>query len=180
VFFGRNIDCYNQKYKIMENIQLIAIIIQVTALFSYLGYCLVKYGLTDTISATWYEHPNKWGKIAFTLFLQAISIPILAFLPEDSSWNGLVIAGVAGVVLVSVAANYKDDRVVKHHVFGAILGAIFVLAGIWVCFGALWPILTTALIAGLTWLLKLKGATYIAEAATMLTAIGFEIQNYLS
>jgi len=165
----------------MKDLQLVGIIIQLAALVGYLGYCLAKFGLTDTISATWYEHKTIVGKIFFTAFLVLITIPIMFFIPEASKWGWVIFLGVLGVVLVSVAPDYKKHEFISTlHVWGAIAGAVLVLTGIWLVFGALWPVLVTAGISVGAWLLKLKGATYYAELATMLMAIGFEIQTYLS
>lgn len=157
--------------------EYIGVAIQIVVGIAYLTYCLIKFGLTDTVSATYYEHKKALGKASFIVFCLAIAAPHLMFLDyADVNFTFLTFFGVCGILLVGAAPNYRDDHAEKPHVYGAILGIVLVMMGLGLGFGIWWAAIATAVISALAWLLKVKGATYISEVAAILTTIIAEIQ----
>lgn len=154
----------------MENYQFIGWLIQIVATVLYLGYCLIKFGLTDTISATWYEHKSWIGKWAFTIWLYCIIFPVFLFF--TGIWQNLFLfAACIFIGWVATYPNYKEDWAEGKHIWGAILGIVFAMLGIWFSWGLWWIAAGVAVISGLSWLVKLKGATYIAEFAAIVAII---------
>lgn len=137
--------------------------------YPYWFYCLVKFGLTDSISATWYEHKNWIGRTWFTFTLIGLATPLFWFIPEDHPWEFLVFIGVGGIWLTGVAAAYKKEYVEKYHVYGSIVGIVVALVAVWVVLGFFQPLLITAIITAFMHGLKVKGATNFIEAASFIT-----------
>lgn len=154
--------------------------------FPYWIVCLSKFGLTDSISATWYSwekltlFENKkmfnktvFGKFWFTIMIIGTTTPIFAFIPEGGhSWEFLLFIGVGGLWLTATAAAYKKAYVEKYHVYGSIVGIVFCLLAVGVVFNLWVPAIILAIVTSVFYGFKVPGATNIVEALSVITIWG--------
>lgn len=93
--------------------------IMVIAFFGYLIYVVKNFGVTSSISESYYRLPHKF-KIFFSLFCLGIGIP--AMLLGQSAL--MMIAG-AGIAFVGGSGAYKEDMANTVHTAAAIIGIFF-------------------------------------------------------
>lgn len=164
--------------------------------FPYWIICLKKFGLTDSISATWYEweklvkkesktmiNKSTLGKFWFSAMIIGTTTPVFSFMPEDTNWGVLYLIGVGGLWLTAVAGAYKKKYVEKYHVYGATIGIFFCLLGTGVILGLWTPAIVMALITATLYITKVRGATNIVEGMAVVTiwlAIGITMLNMIA
>lgn len=137
---------------------------------TFVAYVWVKYGILDSISASWYALGKKsW---LFTLFLWSISLPLCVM---GNAW--FVVAG-ACLCFTGAAAAYKQKMTNTVHYIGAVGGITLSLAGL-IQNGIWWPAVAFAITAIILRRLKLKNLTWWVEVAAFWLIIGgLAQQNY--
>ena len=121
-------------------------LIMLTAFILYVGGISLKYGILESISASWYKLPKKWNWL-FTLFTFGVGLPMFAYIDHLGYDNGFMFGSGALLCFVGVAVQYKQKLTATVHYFGA-TGAIllgftgviianqwsFVFLALWVAF----------------------------------------------
>jgi hypothetical protein len=139
----------------------------------YVGRQLLKFGMTDTISATYYENPEGkvegFWRLAFRFFCVVLGAGVFQWIDPDHWGSFLIFFGGSLIFFVGLAPDYKTSKLSNGvHVWSAILGIVFSLAGQWVVYGIWLP----TVIVGLTFIIvhgfKVRGATWYVEAAAII------------
>ena len=158
----------------------ILIIIMLVGFFGYLAYVWIKYGIRDSVSATWYDLKDP-EKILFTLMCWSIAFPFLIFAGiqiEHTHSIGMILAflGGVGIVFTGAAPNYRfkvgSSKTEYHvHTIGSMGGIIAAIVSLWVAFGLWWLTAAMAAFYGLTYVIKIKNATTWVEVAAAVAII---------
>lgn len=93
----------------------------VLVFISYVSFIWLKYGVQESISASYYALPKQYNFL-FTLFCWGFAIP--AIIASIDVTPLMFFAG-AGICFVGVAAQINDKWVNKIHSTAAILGVLF-------------------------------------------------------
>jgi len=167
----------------MEQYQLIAYIVSILSISSFLTFIIIRYGIQESISASYYslKKDKKVKGLIFTLSLWifGIATSIAASVP-------LIVIAVMGIVAVGSAAAFRESEMtLRTHMIGAFSSTGFAFLGIIVHFNQ-WELVVLALIGGAIGLLKkdkeTKKITYVKNyvwwsekivMATSLIGIGF-------
>lgn len=133
----------------------------------YLVYVRVKYGMTKSISATYYEIKNKW---LFTITLWFFAIPLIIV-----GGKGLIFLAGASIGFVAAAPRvgekYKMSEIV--HIVGSYLGIASGVIAMGIYYGLWWIPVTQLLFTLLAHYEELRHRTYWIEAlAVGLTVYG--------
>lgn len=139
--------------------QLISFIIMVLVFVSYVSFIWLKYGVQESISASYYALPKKYNFL-FTLFCWGFAVP--AIIASIDVTPFMFFAGV-GICFVGAAAQINDNWVNKIHSTAAILGVLF--SQLAIVFGYHMPLVSGISIAiiALLKLLALKNKTWWIE-----------------
>lgn len=100
---------------------LISLIIMILVFVSYVSFIWIKYGVQDSISASYYALPRKYNSL-FTLFCWGFAIPAIIAGVDVTPF--MFFAG-AGICFVGAAAQINDQWVNKIHTTAAIAGVGF-------------------------------------------------------
>lgn len=144
--------------------KLIALIVSFIVFTGYvMVYCLWKFGLTKSISITYYYLKKKHRGL-FTGALAGFAIPLS--IAADNQWHAWA---AAMIVCTGLAADfldkndlYEDDKkkpAYKIHMFCAYAGVVIGLIGLWAHFG-LWQFTVYSAVA-IFFLMLLQVKNYI-------------------
>lgn len=147
-------------------------IFALTVFILYITLCLKKFGITNSISATYY----KWKEIKedygifFTLFCFGVSLPLMIVLINYGNpyyqFLGFLAAG--GLALVGVASNYMEAPADKVHTIAAI--ACGSLAILWQCLEGFWVLPVFCSIgATILWVNNKDKVVYLFEMAAFVS-----------
>ena len=108
-------------------------IIMLTVFTAYIGFILIKYGIQQSVSNSWYKLPEnlRW---LFTIALWGFAIPAIVLGVEHS---GLAFLAGSGICFVGAAPAFKDKGMEAIvHISGALAGVIggilfMVFTGLW-------------------------------------------------
>lgn len=131
---------------------LLPLLLSATAFFCIYLYvstkrCLAQTGkLPKSISMTFYNVP-VWLFVSFLLFsCGTISVINLNLKPESFILSNVGAWLLAGVGFMS---NIKNPKVLKFHMFGALLGFAIILIGFWVDYSMPYITIAAAAIMGI-------------------------------
>lgn len=138
--------------------------IQLFIFISFITYIMVKFGILNSISESWYklEEEKKGKGIIFTLFLW--SIGFLMFFQTNGS-SGLFFASGVGLIAVGAATQYKQKMTSTVHFSGAFSGLLFPLVAVWFERGLWYPLAGGAIIYLLSILFDIKNETWWLEVS---------------
>lgn len=97
--------------------------VQTAVFVIYITLIWARYGVLDSISASYYELPQKWNWL-FTIFLWALGFTILFY---GSVW--FFFAG-AFLCFAGTASQFKESLTSTVHYVGAVGGIVFATIGI--------------------------------------------------
>lgn len=139
----------------------------------YLIYVRLKYKMTKSISATYYELDNRW---LFTIVMWgfALSFMIVAAKPL------FFLAG-AGIMFVGAAPRVgeKYEMSEKVHIIGSYIGVAVGTLAFWVYYNAWWIPLIQLLFTVPAMKFKLRNHTYYIELlAIILVTLGLYLVKF--
>lgn len=102
----------------------VAVHIQVYVFITYLAYIIGRFGVLDSISASYYHLPKN-QKPLFTLFIWALAAPTFSY---STGWY---FGSGAFLCFVGAAAAYKESMTNTVHYVGAVFGIGLALIGLW-------------------------------------------------
>lgn len=109
---------------------------QLVVFVLYIGMIIKNYGVLPSISESWYRLPLN-RKALFTLFTWGMGIPTLLY--------GNVVFFIAGIGLIFVGAATQFKMLTANtkqiHYAGAYIGILGSLFGIWLQWGAYYPLI---------------------------------------
>jgi hypothetical protein len=143
---------------------MIALIIQIIVFVAYMTFISIKFGVIHSISESWYKLP-KGQKAWFTAFCWGLGFPMVVH------EHGLFMLSAAGFLFVGAATMFKQRMTDKVHYAGAGAGIVGALAGLWVVYGAWWPLMVTAVALGGILVTKIKHPIYWLEIVAAITII---------
>lgn len=134
----------------------------------YVGYNLFKYGMTDSISATYYENPKGrvegFMRLAFRAFCIILGFGVFQWITDDSWASFMIFFGGAAIALVGIAPDYKSNKIANNvHIYAAVFGIVLSLAGQWIVYGLWMPSMWVAITFAVAHLFKVRGATWYIE-----------------
>ena len=149
-----------------------AYIFSLIVFIAYIAVCINKFGVTESISATYYkwEEEKEDRGILFTLFCFGVSLPLMIILINLANpyyqFLGFLSAG--GLSLVGVASNYMKPPANKVHTIAAITCGT--LAVLWQCLEGFWllPLFCFAG-AAILWVNNKKFVVYLFEMAAFIS-----------
>jgi len=142
----------------IQTLQLLALTTQQAVALLYIFYCLKKYGITESISATYYLLDED-KKPLFTLFTWGISFPLIVFALEPLEIYLLVAALM--IAYVGAFAKYKEEITDVVHVVCATGGVIFSMVHLLT--KGLWVPVVVFVVIGLLFQFLSKNKTYWHE-----------------
>lgn len=145
------------------NFILISTCLQFFIFTIYLLSSLIRFGITESISATYYLQKTWIGQLWFTFTLFAIGFLLLPFLSFENTWSFLIFFGGAGVISTGLAAAYKNTQIGKIHVVSILIGIFSALIGIWIIFDLWIPLAIVGLSGILMKIFKIKNETWWIE-----------------
>ncbi len=127
----------------------------------YLVYVRVKYGMTKSISATYYELNNKW---LFTITLWLFVMPFIIV-----GGKGLIFLAGASIAFVAAAPRVGDKYQISKwvHLIGSYLGIASGVVAMWVYYGLWWIPVIQLLFTLLAHFEELRHRTYWIEAVAI-------------
>jgi surface polysaccharide O-acyltransferase-like enzyme len=138
---------------------------------SYVSFILLKYGILDSISESYYKE-DKHSKFLFSAFIFGLSIPFMII-------GGTTLMILAGLFLsfAGIARAYKEEFAGTVHIIGATGGISLGYASMWIDFHLWYLPIIMGLFALLSTLFKLKYHTWWIEIlAFILVIIGLIIK----
>ena len=138
-------------------------VIQGVVFVTYVVYIYMRYGITHSISQSYYSLKEK-GYL-FTLFCFGIGVPML--FRNDA----LFYLSGAGLILVGMASSFKDKITVVAHYVGAVIGITASLVGIGVYSNNWSPLVSVGIISLLIILTGIKNHIYWIEITSFLAII---------
>lgn len=124
----------------------------------YCAYCLQRFGLTRSISATFYEFKGNL-RYLYTAYMWLFSIPMVI-----AGETGLLFAAMAGIAFTGTAADVKRSEATERiHVGGTIASITAGLLSVWLDFGMLWLAITGAVGCLAMWVSQFRNHTYWIE-----------------
>lgn len=147
----------------------IELLIATTILLSYLLYISIKFGVQESISASYQVIKQKW---LFTLVLWGVAIPIMI----AGNHVLLFLAG-AGICFVGASPEYWKTSEKTVHVLGATLGISLAITWIFLYFSYLVAILYLIFIILFEFkfknkrILKLKNHLWWTEVIAFITLL---------
>ena len=139
--------------------QLISFFIMVLVFVSYVSFIWLKYGVQESISASYYALPKQYN-ILFPLFCWEFAIPAII---AGADVTPLMFFAGAGICFVGAAAQINDNWVNKIHSTAAILGVLFSQLAIIFGYHMLLVSAISIAIIALLKLLKVKNQTWWIE-----------------
>jgi len=101
--------------------KLISFIIMLIVFVSYVAFIWIRYGIQESISASYYVLPEKL-RFIFTLFCWGFAVPAIIAGVETTP---LMFFAGAGICFVGAAAQINDKWIYKIHMTAAISGVVF-------------------------------------------------------
>lgn len=99
----------------------------VLVLLLYLLLCYVSFGITDMVSDTYYKletvSRGKGNMFSIVMFIVGVAM-MVCLLDSGEGVQCLAFIGAAGLIIVSIAPNFKDIDTHTIHKAGAIISAI--------------------------------------------------------
>lgn len=116
-------------------------VIQIVTFLTYIGLIVYKYGILQSISASWYALPKKWNPL-FWLFTTILGMCMLPL----ADYHALFFLSGAGLIFVGTAAAFEDEVTTNRvHYSGAVAGIGGAIGALFVLLGTLVPIYITLL-----------------------------------
>lgn len=103
-----------------------------TLFFGYIGFMILKLGMVESISDTFYHLPKKYGWV-FSVWLWTISILLM----YAGGTNLMFLAGMC-IMFVGAWPWFNNDQKIQHYI-AAVLGISLGMVSMWYDFG-LWLI----------------------------------------
>lgn len=116
-------------------------IIQIITFLTYIGFIVYKYGILESISASWYALPKQWKPLfwLFTVILGMCMLPL-------ADYHSLFFLSGAGLIFVGTAAAFEDQKMTNRvHYSGAVAGIGGAIGALFILLGTLVPIYITLL-----------------------------------
>lgn len=126
-------------------------LLSIIILTAYLFVCYLTFGITPSISHTYYCWANKFGnkyKWAFSVFAVALATSVMPIWLERSGENIQFMCFLAcfGLITLGVSPTFfKEDR--RLHITGTVMCGSF--AGIWCILSGFWPVMLGVIILAL-------------------------------
>jgi hypothetical protein len=118
-----------------------ATLTQITIFILYITLIVYKYGILESISASWYSLPKKWQPL-FWLFATSIGFCMLPY----TDYHSLFFLSGGGLVFVGTAAGFEDEKMTNRvHYTGAVLGIGAAILGLYLFLNTLTPLYITLL-----------------------------------
>lgn len=147
------------------------LILMTLVFFSYVLFIIIKYGILESISHSYYNLPSSL-KFLFTFFCWGFSLPaaIIGFsLSEYSLFQFLIFWASSGIMFVGASPNFKLKLEGDIHNIAAYIGVVSSQLFIFLVFENLKFILPTfILISILLFLLKVKNLIWWIEILAFL------------
>lgn len=136
----------------------------------YLLYVALRYGITQSISASYYKLKGKW---LFTIALWGFSIPLMI-----AAAKPLIFLAGAGICFTGAAPSTSFKMEERWHIGSSVAGIVFGILGIWIHLGMWWIPAIQAVFTLIFVLLKVKNYTWWIETlAFYLVLAGVLINN---
>ncbi|MFW5915894.1 MAG: hypothetical protein ACOCTM_00325 [Bacteroidota bacterium] len=154
------------------NHSIIAIIISFFVFTGYLLYVAFRYGITQSISKSYYKLKGKW---LFTIVLWGFSIPLMI-----AAAKPLMFFAGAGICFTGAAPSTSVRMEARWHIGSSVAGIVLGTFGMWIHYGMWWiPAVQAAFTLFLVFF-KVKNYTWWIETlAFYLILAGIFIENQL-
>ena len=156
--------------------QIISIILSIFVFVIYIEYIIKKYGIQDSISASYYCLPLN-RQFLFTAFCWFYTTPILLGFTTP-----LLFLAVACVAMVGAAAAFRGDELINRlHMSCAFGSVVFLQSSIIFDFKCYYISLISILVSGGLFLLrsKIKNAVWWAETINYVAIISTLIYSVI-
>lgn len=151
----------------LQIVQLAILIFMVSVFVIYTWRVSSKFGISESISASFYVWKPVWKGIWFVLMTYGISIPLIVFIKLPWTWwNLLFYFATLSLVITGTAADFRTDKNTEWlHNIGSYSAIILSIAGLWVIHN-IW--ISSALfvpLLGFLYFRKVKNVTWWVECA---------------
>jgi len=130
-------------------------IFSLTLMVGYLIYVRLRFGMTHSISATYYEIKNKW---LFTIVLWGFSIPLMIV-----SAKPLMFLAGAAICFTGAAPGVDKKMERRVHVGSSVAGIAIGTIALWVYYGLWWVVGIQLAFTGIAMIFQTKYHTYFIE-----------------
>ena len=152
------------------NYSITAVIISFLVFTGYLLYVALRYGITQSISQSYYKLKGKW---LFTIVLWGFSIPLMI-----AAAKPLIFLAGAAICFTGAAPSTSFKLEAHWHIGSSVAGIVFGALGMWIHFGMWWIPAIQAVFTLFLVLLKVKNYTWWIETlAFYLILAGILIEN---
>ena len=124
-------------------------------MLSYLVYVRLRFKMTHSISATYYEIKNKW---LFTIVLWGFSIPLIIIAAKPL----MFLAG-AAICFTGAAPGVDEKMERRWHIGSSVAGIAIGTIALWVYYGLWWVVAIQAIFTVLAKYGKMRYHTYFIE-----------------